>query len=260
MPKTMINGINLYYEDHGSGFPVIFGHGFAGTTQSWQGQVDAFSGNYRFITYDLRGHGRTDAPEDLSKYSLDIVVEDLYQLLRRLGVKKVVMGGLSLGGYLSIHFYNQHPDMVAAVILMDTGPGYSSPEKAGAWNQNRTDCAKILETQGMQGFMESEYSKKDYYTTPDVMITLNPKGLANICLGVMMNPWGLDILPSIKVPTLIMCGEKDEGYLAATDYMTQKIPEAKKVIIDDADHGINIDQPEVFESDVLNFLGSLKLE
>ncbi len=260
MPKAMINGINLYYEEHGNGFPVIFGHGFAGTTKSWQGQVHAFSKKYRFITYDLRGHGQTDTPEDLSQYSLDTVIEDLYQLLRYLKIRKVVMGGLSLGGYLSIHFYNQHPDMVAALILMDTGPGYRTPEKASLWNQNRTDCARVLETRGMKGFMESEYSKKDYYTTPGVMITLNPKGLANICLGVMMNPWGLDILPSIKVPTLILCGEKDEGYLAATDYMTQKIPRAQKVIIADADHGINIDKPEVFESNVLNFLNSMKLE
>ncbi len=260
MPKTMINGIDLYYEDNGSGFPVIFIHGFAGTTKSWDGQVAAFSKKYRFITCDLRGHGQTDAPDDLSRYTLDIVVEDIYQLLGHLGIQKAVISGLSLGGYLSIHFYNQHPDMTAATILMDTGPGYRTPEKSKDWNQNRTDCARVLETRGMKGFMESEYSKKDYYTTPDVMIKLNPKGLANICLGVMINPWGLDILPTIKVPTLIVCGERDEGYLAATDYMTQKISGAKKVIIDDADHGVNIDQPRVFESIVLDFLDSLKLE
>ena len=260
MPKALINGINLYYEDNGSGFPVIFGHGFAGTTKSWDGQVAAFSKRYRFITYDMRGHGQTDAPEDLTRYTLDIVVEDIYQLLSHLGIQKVILGGLSLGGYVAIHFYNQHPDMIAAIILMDTGPGYRSSEKAKDWNQNRTDCAKVLETQGMKGFMESEYSKLDYYTTPDVMMTLNPKGLANVCRGVMMNPWGLDILPSIQVPAIIICGEQDEGYLAATDYMAQKIPGAKKVIVVDADHGVNIDQPLFFESIVLDFLDGLRLE
>ena len=175
-------------------------------------------------------------------------------------LQKVILGGLSLGGYLAIHFYHQHPDMIAALILMDTGPGYRSSEKAKDWNQNRTDCAKVLETQGMKGFMESEYSILDYYTTPDMMITLNPKGLANVCRGVMMNPWGLDILPSIQVPTIIICGEKDEGYLAATDYMARKIPGAQKVIVADANHGVNIDQPHVLESIVFDFVDGLRLE
>ena len=78
MPKALINGINLYYEDNGDGFPVIFTHGFAGTTKSWDNQVVAFSKKYRFITYDMRGHGQTDATEDLSKYTPDILVKDLY--------------------------------------------------------------------------------------------------------------------------------------------------------------------------------------
>ena len=69
MPKVLINGINLYYEDHGTGFPVIFTHGIAGTTKSWDNLVPAFSKKYRFITYDMRGHGQTDAPDDLSKYT-----------------------------------------------------------------------------------------------------------------------------------------------------------------------------------------------
>ena len=259
MPKALINGINLYYEDNGSGFPVIFTHGYAGTTKSWEGQVAAFSRKYRFIICDMRGHGQTDAPESLSKYTQDTVIEDIYQLLRHLGIRKSVVGGLSLGGYLTIHFYKQHPDMTAAIILMDTGPGYRTPEKARDWNQTRIDCARVLETQGMKGFMESEYSRLDYYTAPDVMMKHNPKGLANISRGVMINPWGLDILPDIKAPALIVCGDKDTAYIPAADYMARKIPDAKKVIVANAGHGVNIDQPQVFESTVLDFLDSLKL-
>ena len=259
MPEALINGINLYYEDNGNGFPVIFTHGFAGTTKSWEGQVAAFSKKYRFITYDMRGHGQTDAPDDLSKYTRDILVEDIYQLLRHLGIQKAVIGGLSLGGYLTIHFYNQHPDMTAAIILMDTGPGYRNQEKAEEWNRVRTDCARVLENAGMRGFMESEYSKDDYYTTPDVMIKHNPVGLANTNRGVMLNLWGLDILPNIKVPALVICGDRDTPFLSATDYMAQKIPVASKVIISNAGHGVNIDQPRVFEETILSFLDDLKL-
>lgn len=260
MPKALVNGINLYYEDHGSGFPVIFTHGYAGTTKSWEGQVAAFSKNYRFITYDMRGHGQTEAPKELSKYTQALVVEDIYQLLRHLKIQKAVVGGLSLGGYLSIHFYNKHPEMTAALILMDTGPGYRTPEKAKDWNQTRIDCAKVLETKGIKGFLESPYSKDDYYTTPEVMMKHNPIGLANISKGLMINPWGLDILPTIKVPTVIICGDRDTAFIPATDYMAQKISGAKKVIIANAGHGVNIDQPKVFEATVLNFLDGSKLK
>ncbi|MFC1667624.1 alpha/beta fold hydrolase [Candidatus Omnitrophota bacterium] len=259
MPKALINGINLYYEDNGSGFPVVFTHGYAGTTKSWDGQVATFSRKYRFITYDIRGHGNTDTPDNLSKYTLDIVIEDIYQLLRHLGIQKAVIGGLSLGGYLTLHFYNQHPDMTVAIVLMDTGPGYRTPENAKDWNKRCVDCARILETEGMRGFLESEYSIDDYYTTPDVMMKHNPRGLANIRCGVMINPWGLDILPNIMVPALVICGDRDAAFLPATDYMVQKIPVARKVIIADAGHGVNIDQPHVFESTVLDFLNDLKL-
>ncbi|MBI4304413.1 MAG: alpha/beta fold hydrolase [Chloroflexi bacterium] len=260
MPKAFLNGINLYYEDNGSGFPIIFTHGYAGTTKSWQGQVAAFSKKYRFITYDMRGHGQTDAPADLSKYALEYLIEDIYQLLRHLGIKKAVVGGLSLGGYLTLHFYRQHPDMAAAIILMGTGPGYRTPEKAKDWNETRLECAKILETGGIKAFMASKYSAEDYYTAPDVMMKHNPKGLANISRGLMQNPWGLDILPTIKVPTLVVCGERDANFLTATDYMVSKIPGAQKAIIAGAGHGVNIDQPQLFESTVLGFLGKLNLK
>lgn len=259
MPKDLINGIGLYYEDHGSGLPVIFTHGFAGTTRSWDGQVPALSKNYRFITYDMRGHGQSDAPENLSQYTLDILLDDLYWLLRHLGVDQAVIGGLSLGGYLSIHFCLRHPDMTAAVIPMDCGPGYRTPEKAKQWNDRTLARAALLETQGMKGFQASPFSKDDYYTTPEVMLKHDPRGLANISRGAMMNPWGVNLMPYIKAPTLVICGDRDAAFLPGTDYMTQKIPGAKKVIIADAGHGVNIDQPEVFESTVLAFLGALKL-
>lgn len=259
MPKALINGINVYYEDSGHGFPVLFHHGYAGTTKAWQGQVAAFSQKYRFITFDMRGHGQTDAPADLSRYSLDLMVEDMRQLLGHLGLRKAVIGGLSLGGYLTLHFYDQHPDMAAALIFMDTGPGYRTPESARDWNEKCADRAVLLETRGMKGFMESDYAKQVYYTTPDVMVKHNPIGLANVSRGVMTNPWGLDILPRIQAPSLVVCGDRDEAFLPAAGYMARKIPGARKVIIPNAGHAVNIDQPQLFESTVIDFLDSLEL-
>lgn len=260
MPKAFINNINMYYEEHGRGFPLVLTHGFAGTSQSWAGQVPAFSKKYRFITYDMRGHGQADAPEDIAFYTQDFLVQDLSQLLWHLRVRKAVVGGLSLGGYLSIHFYQQHPELVAALILIDTGPGFRTPEKAKDWNEARRQITQVLETKGPAALLTEPVGKLLYYTSPEIMKSHSAKGLANISLGVMMSPWGLDLLPQIKVPTLIICGDRDVDFLPAAEYMAQKIPGARKVIIPDAGHGVNIDQPRAFEAAVLDFLDGLRLK
>ena len=72
MPKATINGIDIYYEVHGDGYPLVLSHGLLGTTQMWEGQVESFSRDYRFITWDLRGHGQTESPTDPSQYSVEI--------------------------------------------------------------------------------------------------------------------------------------------------------------------------------------------
>ncbi len=253
MPKTPINGIDIYYEVHGDGYPLVLSHGLLGTTQMWEGQVKPFSRDHRFITWDLRGHGQTESPTDPSQYSVEIMVDDLYQLLGHLGVEKVVVGGLSFGGYFSLHFYHHHPEVVAALILTNTGPGYRTAEKAAHWNKGLLGRADILEKGGMQGLIDSEYPVPDY-TPRELMLTMDPIGLAKFCREATINPHGVDKLKDIAVPTLIVIGEDDVGFLAAADYMAARIPQSEQVVIANAGHGANIDQPEVFNQVVLDFL------
>ena len=253
MPKASINGIDVYYEVHGDGYPLVLSHGLLGTTQMWAGQVEPFSGDHRFITWDLRGHGQTESPTDPSQHSVEIMVDDLYQLLGHLGVEKAVVGGLAFGGYLSLHFYHHHPEVVSALILTNTGPGYRRPEPTAQWNKTWFAWADILEKGGMQGLIDSEYPVPDY-TPRELMLTLDPIGLAKFCRGAMINPHGVDKLKDIAVPTLIIIGGNDVGFLAAADYMTARIPQSEKVVIANAGHGVNIDQPEAFNQVVLDFL------
>ena len=258
MPKALLNGINFYYEVHGEGYPLLLLHGFAGTTKSWEPQVAPLSEVYRFIHYDMRGHGQSDSPEELSDYSMETVVEDQYQLLRHLGVAKGVIGGLSLGGVVAMDFYFKYPEMVRALILANTGPGFRNPQHMESWNRSRTACAEILEEEGMEGFMRSHYSLLDYYTTPDVMRKHNPIGLANVNRGVMLD-LVMHPIDKIKVPTLILCGDRDIDFLPATEYMSRRVPSSRKVLLQDAGHGSNIDQPDAFNSAILEFLKEIGL-
>lgn len=258
MPKVRVNNIELYYESHGQGFPLVFLHGYAGTVNMWQPQVPVFSREYRFIIYDARGHGRSESPPSPDQYSADIVVEDLFQLLGTLRIGKAVVGGLSMGGYESLRFYLRHPEMVAALILMDTGPGYRNPARREEWNRQQEVRARLLETQGIEAFVAAGTPS---YTPRELMLKQNPTGLANMGRKVVAqhDPLVIESLGEIRVPTLVLIGEKDTPFLQAAEYMAKTIPGAEHVIVPQAGHAPNLDNTDVFNKAVFDFLRKLKL-
>ena len=257
MAKVKVNGINLYYEVHGQGFPVVFLHGFAGTANMWRPQIPALAKGYRFIIYDARGHGQSDSPPSVEQYTADIVVEDLRQLLKSLKIDRAVVGGLSMGGYESLRFYLRHPEMVAALILMDTGPGYRNPARRDEWNRQQAERARLLETQGMASYVAMAPS----YVNKEMLLKQSAIGLANMARTVVAqhDPLVIESLENIKVPTLVLVGEKDTPFLQAAEYMSKAIPGAQRKVISKAGHAANIDNPDEFNRAILSFLGKLGL-
>src|SRR5689334_22784654 len=112
MAKLNRNGVNIYYEVHGSGPALILSHGYSATSQMWKGQIEPLSKKHTLILWDMRGHGQSDYPADQSAYSEDHTVADIAALLDQAGAKKAIVGGLSLGGYMSLAFYRKHPERV----------------------------------------------------------------------------------------------------------------------------------------------------
>ena len=98
LPIAHVNGVDLAYEEYGQGFPLIWVHEFAGSMESWLPQVNFFSRRYRVIVYNARGYPPSTVPADVAAYSQDHAVEDLYELLKHLGIKQAHVGGLSMGG------------------------------------------------------------------------------------------------------------------------------------------------------------------
>ena len=124
---TTDDGLKIYYEQRGSGSAVLLSHGFRASSAMWQNQIAALSEHYRVITWDMRGHGRSDSPDDPEAYSLERRVADMAAILRECGTDRAVIGGLSLGGLLSLAFHLVHPNRTAALLLFDTGPGKRRP-------------------------------------------------------------------------------------------------------------------------------------
>jgi len=248
MPFVERDGVQVFYEAAGAGSAVLLSHGYGATSQMWKGQVDALKDEYRVITWDMRGHGQTDSPDDPAVYSEAATVDDMAAILREEGVTQAVIGGLSLGGYMSLAFYLKHPEMVRALMLFDTGPGYRNPQARQAWNETAETRAKAFEERGLAaagGGAEVRVSQHR-----------SAAGLAKAARGMLaqFDARVIESLADIKAPTLVLVGAKDQPFLAATDYMTARIPNATKVVIEDAGHAANIHQPAAFNQAVTDFL------
>lgn len=252
MPKIDRNGVKIYYEVHGDGVPLILTHGYSSTSAMWRGQIEALSKRHRLVLWDMRGHGQSDYPEDPNAYSEALTVGDIAALLDEIGAGRAIVGGLSLGGYMSLAFYRAHPERVSALLIIDTGPGFKKDDARDAWNRRALDTADRLDREGL-AVLKSASRERAMVTHRDAT------GLARAARGMLTQRDArvIELLPSIKVPSLIVVGANDTPFLAASDYMAAKIPGAQKVVIPSAGHAVNIDQPQAFLDAVLPFLDGL---
>src|SRR5260370_32758978 len=252
MPKINRNGVEIYYEAHGSGPTLLLTHGYSSTSSMWQGQIEAMSRHHKLVLGARRGRGQSDYPADPQNYSEALTVADMAALLDEVGAENAIVGGLSLGGYMSLAFYRAYPDHVRALLIIDTGPGFKKDDAREAWNKRAHDTAERFEREGL-GVLKSGSPERSNVRHRDA------SGLARAARGMLTQRDArvIELLPEIKVPSLIVVGADDTPFLAASDYMAAKIPHAKKVVIPAAGHAVNIDQPQAFCEAVLPFLDGL---
>jgi pimeloyl-ACP methyl ester carboxylesterase len=253
MARAQLNGIEIDYEVSGGGPAVLLSHGYSATRRMWDAQHRALGERHRVISWSMRGHGETESPADPARYSAALTVGDMRALLGDLGVRRAVIGGLSLGGYVSLAFYLEHPEMVRALVICDSGPGYRSADAREAWNARALERAAALETRGLDALGKSREVREA------VALHRSAQGLAHAARGMLAQEGSrvIDGLVSIQVPTLIIVGDQDQPFLAPCEYMAKKIPGARLEVIRDAGHSSNLDQPEAFNRVLLDFLDGL---
>ncbi|TFV40273.1 alpha/beta fold hydrolase [Bradyrhizobium frederickii] len=252
MPGINRDGVNIYYEVHGEGPPLLLTHGYSSTSAMWHGQVDALAREHKLILWDMRGHGQSDYPDDPRAYSEALTVGDMAAILDAAGAKRAIIGGLSLGGYMSLAFYRAHPERTRALLIIDTGPGFKKDDAREAWNARALATADRLDREGLDVLKSATRERA-------AASHRNAKGLALAARGMLTQRDArvIELLPDIKVPSLIVVGADDTPFLAASDYMAAKIPGAQKVVIPAAGHAVNIDQPKAFVDAVAPFLKNL---
>ena len=245
------DGVRVYFEDHGTGPGVLLSHGFSASSTMWRDQVAALREQYRVMTWDMRGHGQSDYPDDPAAYSEAESVADMAAILDACGLQEAVIGGLSLGGCASLAFHLRHPERTAALMLFDTGPGFKKDAAREAWNGTAFAQAGRFEAEGLAALSGSKAVDKAGHR--------DATGLAHAARGMLaqFDDGLIQSLPDIAVPTLVLVGSEDVKFHPATDYMAGKIPGAQKVVSDAAGHAANIDQPAAFNAAMTGFLEGL---
>ena len=268
MPRALINDVNLYYEEAGRGVPMIFVHEFAGEVRSWAPQVRFFSRRYRTITFNARGFPPSDVPEDPTAYSQAQAVEDILGVLDHLNIDKAHVVGISMGGYAALHLGLLHPERALSLVMAGVGYGSKRDER----DAFRRDCAAVaerFEREPMEevaatyanGPARQQFRDKDpqgWEEFRDLLKQQSGKGHALTMRQVQMKRPSIfelgDGMARLTVPTLIVAGDEDEACLEPGQYMKRTIRTAGLVILPKTGHTINLEEPDVFNRFVLDFV------
>jgi pimeloyl-ACP methyl ester carboxylesterase len=265
LPKALINGVRLYYEITGEGVPLIWCHELAGDCRSWESQVRFFSRRYRVVTFNARGYPPSDVPEDVDAYTQEKQVDDLHGLMRHLRMEQAIVGGLSMGGSVALNFGLAHPDMARALIVAGTGTGSTDP---GPYRKQVAWFAQEIENKGMQALADyargptrQQFMRKDARGWEEfnrMLAGFSPVGCALTLRGFPgRRPTVFELEPSLRrlqVPTLIICGDEDDPCIEPSLLIKRAIPRAGLAFFPRTGHSINLEEPELFNRTVQDFL------
>lgn len=268
------DGVSIYYEHHlpvGPARPtIIFSCAYCTTHENWRGQVEPLvAAGHPVVLWDLRGHGDSEAPDHADAYSIERVVADLLAVAEATTPSEpFIAAGLSFGGLASLHFAVRHPGRVAALALIDSGPGFKNPEAAAGWAAQVERTASFLETRGFEAFVAGRAGSTCIGSKPELpaaraagqaICAQSVAGVARFGREVSgPAPPVIDDLATLDMPALVVVGENDKPFLRAAEVMAAKLPRSHHVIIPEAGHIVNIEEAEVFNRELIDFLAKLE--
>ena len=268
---TADDGVRLYYEEAGSGIPVIFVHEYAGDHRTWEPQMRHFGQRYRAITYAARGYPPSDVPEDVAKYSQVRAADDIGAVLDHLGIAQAHVVGLSMGGFATLHFGFRNAAQARSLVVAGCGYG-AEPGQRERFRSEAEAIAAFIDAQGIPAFAEKyaygptrvQFENKDPRGFAEFKAQLaehSALGARNTQLGVQRERPSLyelvDQMKALTVPTLVLTGDEDWPCLAPGILMKQHIPTAALAVMPNCGHAINIEDPDEFNRLVGGFLAQV---
>jgi pimeloyl-ACP methyl ester carboxylesterase len=264
---TTDDGVRLYYEEAGTGYPVVFVHEFAGDCRSYETQLRFFARRYRCIAFNARGYPPSDVPEDFHRYSQERARDDIRDVLQGLGIQKAHIVGISMGGFAVLHFGFAYPERASALVVAGCGYG-AQPDKGQQFREETSRTAAQIETRGMAevaktygaGPTRVQYQNKDPRGYAEFLAQLaehSTRGSANTMRGVQARRpslWELtEQMKRLDVPTLVATGDEDDPCLEPGLLLKRTIPSAALVVLPNTGHALNLEEPGLFNQALADF-------
>jgi len=266
---TTDDAVKLYYEETGAGTPIVFVHEFAGDLRSWEPQVRHFARRYRCITYNARGYPPSEVPEDHQRYSQERARDDIRCVLDGLHIERAHIVGLSMGAFATLHFGMAY-GRGRSLSLTVAGGGYGThPAQYAKFQADSRANAEFIRREGMGKFAATyghgptrvQFQNKDPRGFAEYIRQLEEHsalGSANTMLGYQARRPSLynlvEEMKRVDTPTLIMAGDEEEPCLEACLLMKRCISTAGLALLPCSGHGINLEEPALFNRLLEDFL------
>lgn len=262
--KVRANGISVYCEIKGKGDNLVLVHGAGDNLNMWYHQVPVFSRNYRVVTYDVRGSGKSDSPE--GEYTISLFAEDAYQLMKALKVSGAYFLGYSMGGRIALQLALEHPEMVKALVLANSSVGLLPPTPEAI--ERRKAIIELLQKKDMKTFAEmmttaafspdfKSRNPAEFERYKKVKMRNKPEGIARL-MGSLAAPPSPPDLSKVKCPTLLIVGEHDFYMGVEQGRQAQQAIAGAELVVLPTGHAAAIEAPERFNAAVLDFLSRVR--
>jgi pimeloyl-ACP methyl ester carboxylesterase len=267
------DGVKLYYQEVGSGIPIVFVHEFAGDSRSWEAQFRYFGRRYRCIAYNARGFPPSDVPEGVERYSQARARDDIRAVLDGLQIDKAHIVGLSMGGFATLHFGFTYPDRARSLTIGGCGYG-AAPDLRHKFIEEAQRAAARFEEIGMAKAAEAyalgptrvQFQNKDprgWREFADQLAEHSTRGSALTMRGVQSLRSSLfdltEEMKKITAPTLIITGDEDWPCLEPGLLMKRMISSAGLVVMPNCGHTINLEDPDAYNRHLDDFFSAAEL-
>jgi 3-oxoadipate enol-lactonase len=256
MPTVQLNTIQLYYEIHGAGQPLVFIHGLGSSTRDWETQVSEFSKSYQVITFDLRGHGQSDKPA--GPYDMAMFSADLAGLVQTLGIGAAHVVGLSLGGAVALQFALDYPAHIKTLTIVNSAPTLGDPAHARQEVERRVSIVQQLGMRAMgEALSQNLFPRPEQASLREIFVERwaenDPEAYTHATRSML--GWDVtDRLSALQCPTLVIAADQDYSPVAVKEAYVKRIPNAQLVVMADAHHAVPMEQPEQFNTVLRRFL------
>lgn len=266
------DGVRLFWEEAGSGTPIIFVHEFGGNHWSWEPQLSFFARRHRCVTFAARGFAPSDIPLDVAAYSQAQAADDIIAVLDAAGIAKAHVVGLSMGGFAALHAGLRHPERVLSVTA--AGAGYGAEKAHEAYFRGISEqVAANFETRGAAAFAPTyaegasrvQFQDKDprgWALFVKRLAQHSAPGAANTMRGVQMRRPSLydleDQFRTMAVPLLVMVGDEDDHCLQPGLFLKRTVPASGLAVFPKSGHTLNLEEPALFNHLLAEFIAQVE--